>query len=301
MQDKLTPPEGYVVRYNTQTGQPYYAKKEKDDPQPGFETRQSVSADVPPAPASVTRAVYATPDTAQNTPVSPAFGAQSPAAGQRPAPPRPQPVVISPTAPRPQPVTHYASYTYRPGEMLPGASAALRNTDAALPAAPPAGDNGAAEAYGPGCFAGFFTRLAAFLVDSILAGLLSLVGGWAFGGILSALGADTGAYVLFHFTAVQIFRYLLTSAYFVVLTALTGYTAGKKLLRIRVVRADGEKLGWWTALYRETIGRYLTSLLCIGYLVLAFDGKHRGFHDMLCDTRVVFAEKAPRAAECQTA
>ena len=294
IQGKPTPPEGYLVRYDNQTGKPYFVKK--DD----FERQES-------AGAFEDKIKHSAPREPGNPP-------PSAPAGEVPAAP---------------PITQYGAYTYTPGEMLPGAVESLRGHAAPAPGdtalgqlspslagaaldrprppftgapAPdalptPAAPRGDAvrDVYGPGDFAGFFTRLAAYAVDWALAGLLSLLGGWMFGGVLSALGADTAACVLFHFTAVQIFRYLLVSAYFVVPTALTGGTAGKLLLRIRVVRADGQKIGWWTALYRETIGRYLTSLLCVGYFVLAFDGKHRGFHDMLCDTRVVFAEKTGAA------
>lgn len=377
MQDKLTPPEGYIVRYNNQTGQPYFIKKEDFErreralldaaacarpnaedvrlPENGSSSISASSdkisveeggergASVASQPETATASKAEHPDPGY-TPT--ASGFSSPTASVAPVESAPgTPAAPSGTAP----VTRYGAYTYTPGEMLPGAAAALRGgQDVAAsrrttdgPAA--AGGTGAPsftpsrvnppgpavaaspapfacapapttafapfassaqaptpsqdtevvrDVYTAGSFAGFFTRLAAYLVDWALAGLLSLLGGWMFGGILRSLGADTSAYVLFNITAVQIFRYLLFTAYFVVLTALTGCTAGKRLLRIQVVRADGEKIGWWTALYRETIGRYLTSLLCIGYLVLAFDGRHRGFHDMLCDTRVVFAEKA---------
>lgn len=375
MQDKLTPPEGYIVRYNNQTGQPYFIKKED------FERREralldaaacarpnaeavrlpendsssiSASSDKISVEEGVERGASAAsqPETATTSKAErPGPGCTPTASGFSSPTASAAPVVSAPGTPAAPsgsaPVTRYGAYTYTPGEMLPGAAAALRggqdvaaslrttdgsaaagdtnssaptrvdltsHTVAASPAplacapaptaafapfapsaqtATPSPDAEAVrDVYTAGSFAGFFTRLAAYLVDWTLAGLLSLLGGWMFGGILRSLGADTSAYVLFNITAVQIFRYLLFTAYFVVLTALTGCTAGKRLLRIRVVRADGEKIGWWTALYRETIGRYLTSLLCIGYFVLAFDGRHRGFHDMLCDTRVVFAEKA---------
>ena len=145
--------------------------------------------------------------------------------------------------------------------------------------------------------AGFFPRFAARLADCLLAGALSLAAGLAFRTALTALGADPAAYILFHFTAVQVFCWAVFTAYFVLFTRLlSGATPGKLLVRLRVVAADGRPLGWWTVLYRETVGRYLTSLLCIGYLVLAFDRQHRGFHDMLCDTRVVYAEAAPAPA-----
>ncbi|RXL41818.1 RDD family protein, partial [Citrobacter sp. AAK_AS5] len=68
--------------------------------------------------------------------------------------------------------------------------------------------------------------------------------------------------VLFSITVRNIVTYLVGALYFVLLTGFTGRTLGKMLLRIQVVRADGGKAGWWDVVYRETIGRYLSSLLC---------------------------------------
>lgn len=136
--------------------------------------------------------------------------------------------------------------------------------------------------------AGFFTRLAAFALDSLVAWVMGLVVAYLVGLLAKALGfSGMDDAVLFSITVRNIVTYLVGALYFVLLTGFTGRTLGKMLLRIQVVRADGGKAGWWDVVYRETIGRYLSSLLCIGYLVLAFDPEHRGFHDMLCDTRVV--------------
>ena len=61
---------------------------------------------------------------------------------------------------------------------------------------------------------------------------------------------------------------------------------------LQVVRAeDGGKLSFWTTLYRETIGRYLSGILCIGYLLIAVDGEKRSLHDRICDTLVVYAQR----------
>ncbi|MEG0751425.1 MAG: RDD family protein [Oscillospiraceae bacterium] len=139
--------------------------------------------------------------------------------------------------------------------------------------------------------AGFFTRLFAFCIDSLIAWIMSLVVTGVVGLALSGLSGDVmNSYVLFEITLKSIVQYLVISCYFIVLTGTTGMTAGKRLLRIRVVCKDGSRPNWWTVIYRETIGRYLSSILFIGYLVLAFDGKHRGFHDMLSDTRVVLCK-----------
>ena len=50
--------------------------------------------------------------------------------------------------------------------------------------------------------------------------------------------------------------------------------------------------------YRETVGRFLCSLpVNIGYIVAGIDSEKRGFHDMLCDTRVVYQKKELQKTE----
>ncbi len=136
--------------------------------------------------------------------------------------------------------------------------------------------------------AGFFRRLLAFAVDSLIA--------WLFTVLLSFLARILGfgalgfftENVFFNFTAANVVGYLIITLYFVIFTKCIGATPGKMLLRIKVVSSELSPLSWWRIIYRETVGRYLSSLLLVGYLVLAVDPQHRGFHDMLADTRVIF-------------
>lgn len=134
--------------------------------------------------------------------------------------------------------------------------------------------------------AGFFVRLMAFLVDSIIASFAV-----AFIKIPLSLASKSIPFLssnfLFHHNIVDIISYLGIAAYFVLLTYYTHSTLGKKLFRIEVIKKDED----WTflnILYRETVGRFLSSLLCIGYFVIIGSKDHQGFHDMLCDTLVVY-------------
>ena len=139
--------------------------------------------------------------------------------------------------------------------------------------------------YSPRDCAGFYTRLAAFAVDGIISGAAALV----ITALLRLVMADVmNTYVLFNITLGGVISYVITTAYFVILTSCCGMTLGKRLMRICVVSVDKEPLRFWQVLYRETVGRYLSSILCLGYIVLACDRRHRGFHDMLADTRVVY-------------
>ena len=64
-------------------------------------------------------------------------------------------------------------------------------------------------------------------------------------------------------------------------------------MNLRVVSKNPEeKLPLFNVVYRETVGRFLCSLpVNIGYIVAGIDSEKRGFHDLLCDTRVVYQKK----------
>lgn len=105
--------------------------------------------------------------------------------------------------------------------------------------------------------------------------------------------ADTFLFqnVLFHFNIFDIFFYALTVLYFTLFTSITGTTIGKRLYNLSVVDGEGRKLTFWNALYRETVGKYLSSVLYFGYIMIFVDKDNRAFHDYLCDSSVVYTCK----------
>lgn len=147
-------------------------------------------------------------------------------------------------------------------------------------------------------YAGFFVRLVAYLIDSVLAVLAVSIVKIPLT-FMSLAGVDAlKANFLFQHSILDVVSYIGVVAYFTLLTYYTHSTPGKMLMRLEVVTTKEE----WTflnILYRESIGRFLSSLLCIGYIAVAVQDKKQGFHDMLCDTYVVYRdmirceEKAP--------
>ena len=87
----------------------------------------------------------------------------------------------------------------------------------------------------------------------------------------------------------------LAAAYFTVLTAATGATLGKKAMGLRVVTLSGERPSFVTVLCRETFGRFLSGILCIGYFLAVADPEHGTLHDRICDTRVAYAPEKTAA------
>ena len=138
-------------------------------------------------------------------------------------------------------------------------------------------------------YAGFLVRLVSYIVDSFIIGILLLVLNVP-KFILNMVGVSIlDTKVLFNFSVLEIILYLFSVIYFVVLTYYYGKTVGKKVMKIKVISSEKEKLSFWNVVYREVIGKYLSGLLCgIGYLTVIFDNKKRAVHDMLCDTLVVY-------------
>ena len=136
---------------------------------------------------------------------------------------------------------------------------------------------------------GFGPRAAAFLADRLLLWLaLGMIRIPAFFDTLFGSGAFSGRAVLFQYSALDVVCYVLSAVYFVLMTYYTGGTLGKKLMRLRVIRADGEPLRFIDVLYRETVGRFLSGILYIGYIMVLADKDHRALHDRLCGTYVVY-------------
>ncbi len=143
-------------------------------------------------------------------------------------------------------------------------------------------------------YAGFWVRLAAYLIDSVIVFFMLLAVRLVMSGVLSALsGTMLGGNILFDYTLKDIVLYLGQVLYFILCTRYTGTTPGKRAMNLRVISVDeGGELDLLTVVYRETVGRFLSSIfVSIGYLIIGVDREKRGFHDMLCDTRVVYGKK----------
>ena len=151
-------------------------------------------------------------------------------------------------------------------------------------------------------YAGFFTRLAAYLIDTLFLFICLAIPRFMFWVIeLSSPDNFLTREILFSFSMWNIVEYLLCTAYFVFLTYMSGMTLGKKAMRIRVIAKDGEKLSLFAVIYRETIGKYLSALvLYVGYLLIGIDKEKRGLHDMLADTLVIYTCKVVEYKQQQT-
>jgi uncharacterized RDD family membrane protein YckC len=117
---------------------------------------------------------------------------------------------------------------------------------------------------GPRSVAGVLRRLGALMIDWLMSVVIAL----------AVLGGDKNP-ASTQYVAVAVF-----AAEIYLLTALTGFTVGKRLLRIRVVRLDGKPVGLGRALVRTVL-----FLLVIPAVVL--DADLRGLHDRAGRTIVI--------------
>jgi uncharacterized RDD family membrane protein YckC len=143
-------------------------------------------------------------------------------------------------------------------------------------------------------YAGFWIRFAAKFIDGVFLWIINMiigVGGAALIGALLATqqGGDGAALA---FVAIQVFvqvaGILAALAYSIFFIRKWDATPGKRILGLKVLRADGSSLS-----KGRIVGRYFAEwisgiILLIGYLMAAFDKEERrALHDRICDTRVI--------------
>lgn len=135
--------------------------------------------------------------------------------------------------------------------------------------------------------AGFVARWYALTLDIAFFIPLDSLVHMPFRRVVERIGADG------QFTRYAVLIGLLTAlpllVYFIAPTALTGRTLGKKIVGLRVVTADAERvLPLASVIFRETIGKLLSlALLGWGFLRLAFGRRAQTLHDQLAKTRVI--------------
>lgn len=136
-------------------------------------------------------------------------------------------------------------------------------------------------------YAGFWLRVVASLLDSVVVFILQIVSGvvlGASGALLGGLGNGDGAMAVL----IWLFTTVLGLAYYVIFTGSCGQTLGKMALRIKVIRKDGGDLGYGGAALRETIGKFVSGIILgIGYLMVAFDERKQGLHDKIAGSYVI--------------
>ncbi|MGE7184255.1 RDD family protein [Peribacillus sp. NPDC006672] len=123
---------------------------------------------------------------------------------------------------------------------------------------------------------GFWKRFLAGFLDFLIVSIPVAI----------IFGLITGDWENENFSTFVHFLYLL-----IVPILWYGYTVGKRIMGIRIVRVDGKKLGIGTMLMRHFVATLVYAVtLGIGYIVSAFmvglRKDHRSIHDFIAGTYV---------------
>jgi uncharacterized RDD family membrane protein YckC len=82
--------------------------------------------------------------------------------------------------------------------------------------------------------------------------------------------------------------FLVVLIYFVFFWSWLGYTPGKGLLGLRIVRQDGQPLSAGRALLRY-LAYWISAIpLFLGFIWILVDRQHEGWHDKIANTHVVY-------------
>jgi uncharacterized RDD family membrane protein YckC len=131
-------------------------------------------------------------------------------------------------------------------------------------------------------YAGFWMRFWAYLLDLIIIGSIDRILVKPIFRLLDIPLLENNL-----FAPISIATAITFYAYFILMTRFFQQTLGKMVFGLKVVGLDATRISWKTILFREWIGRFISSTIVIGYLITAFLPKKQGLHDLFSDTSVV--------------
>lgn len=132
-------------------------------------------------------------------------------------------------------------------------------------------------------YAGFWMRFWAYLLDLIVIGSIDRL---LINPLFRMLKIEL--YEISLFAPISIATAITFYGYFVLMTKFFNQTLGKMVFGLKVVSLDGKRLTWSTILFREWIGRFISTTVLISYVIVAFLPKKQGLHDLFVDTTVVY-------------
>lgn len=131
-------------------------------------------------------------------------------------------------------------------------------------------------------YGGFWLRLLAKIIDGIVLWIVGFIVQLPLAALMQG-GTDSLPYFLVSYVV----SFAINLSYSTLLIGKYGATLGKMACGLRVVTATGGRVSYGLACGRY-FGEILSSLiLCIGYLMAAFDEEKRTLHDRICNTRVI--------------
>ena len=144
-----------------------------------------------------------------------------------------------------------------------------------------------------GQYAGFATRLIAWIVDQLIISAILAVFTWIVTFVTDTfsinefLGLQEWADLIV-VVIIVLGTLVIGFSYQVGFWLLAGQTPGKRAMGLRVVRTNGQRLTFWAATVRW-LSYAVTAILFLGYLWVLVDNRRQGFHDKLARTFVIYA------------
>jgi len=154
-------------------------------------------------------------------------------------------------------------------------------------------------------YGGFWMRFVARFIDGFVLGVPGMVVAIVFlPNLLRAARSNPApnpAFAAFGFgiTFYAVF-FFAAACYEVLLLRYRSATLGKMACGLKVIRSDGRSLGWGVCFGRFFMWNIVTSgipylnfiLMLISGIMAGADGEKRALHDRVCDTRVVYKQRA---------
>lgn len=140
-------------------------------------------------------------------------------------------------------------------------------------------------------FAGFWTRFWAYVIDLLI---VSSISGIFIKPVFRVLDVNISNPSFLLFSPYKVTLLIVFLSYFALMTKFAGQTVGKMIIGIKVVAKDGGNLTWSTVLFREVIGRFISRLLTLPYLLVIFMPNKEALHDLFADTYVVHEQSFER-------
>jgi uncharacterized RDD family membrane protein YckC len=153
-----------------------------------------------------------------------------------------------------------------------------------------------------GHYAGFISRLVAYVIDLVVISLALVIITWTVNTTIDLLNLDNvPAAVAINNIAIYsmtgLIAFLFVAGYFVLFWTLAGQTPGKILMGVRVDALDSQHLSRRVSLGRAVLrfGGYILSAIPFfaGILWILIDDRRQGWHDKIAGTCVIYTWEAP--------
>jgi uncharacterized RDD family membrane protein YckC len=147
--------------------------------------------------------------------------------------------------------------------------------------------------------AGFFSRFEAFVIDLVILSIVQLVASAFIQTILRFFRLTGLIYRMqtllenstFDLAVGSALMGLFVIAYFTFFWTLVGFTPGKALLGLKVVKKNGTKPSFFRSLLRFFAYWVSAIPIFLGFFWVLWDSKRQGWHDKIAGTQVIYTPR----------